>query len=317
MNDDKYISLIHQEITGSISPADKAELDQWLSSDPDHQQVYDDMHSIWQGADHAVELDIDMAAAYQQIEKRIDSSTPIIQLQPKRNNMWMGIAAGIALVCALLYLMPRQSASTEMTTIIAQSDNMSVELPDGSTIALSAGSQVVYDPAFDKRNVSLVGSAYFDIERDERRPFVISGKRSQVRVLGTKFIYADDGDSTGYLKMISGHVELSVGDRRTQLKNLESITFDGDKLINARIKGHEWHIPTFTYQSEKVSKVIQDLRDYYQVNIDVDLGIVDCTFSGELSGSDAAEPLRVIAAVYGSSFFFDGKKYLLDGGSCQ
>lgn len=70
-------------------------------------------------------------------------------------------------------------------------------LGDGTMVKLNAGSKMIYPREFsdDSREVTLIGEAYFDVERDEQRPFLINSGEVDVRVLGTSFIvksYAED-----------------------------------------------------------------------------------------------------------------------------
>ena len=53
--------------------------------------------------------------------------------------------------------------------------NRYLVLPDGSTIVLKAGSTLDSSAQFNgpTREVSLNGEAYFDIARDESKPFII------------------------------------------------------------------------------------------------------------------------------------------------
>lgn len=73
-----------------------------------------------------------------------------------------------------------------------------VVLPDGTKVWINAGSTLQYPDAFaaDNRTVRLSGEAYFEVERDEARPFIVETRKLSVRVLGTEFnvsAYPDDG----------------------------------------------------------------------------------------------------------------------------
>ncbi|HEY9262414.1 FecR family protein, partial [Chitinophaga sp.] len=70
-------------------------------------------------------------------------------------------------------------------------------LPDGSKVWLNAASSIRYPTAFpaDNRTVEVTGEAYFDIAKDENKPFTVAVKGMQVQVLGTTFnvmAYADE-----------------------------------------------------------------------------------------------------------------------------
>jgi len=64
-----------------------------------------------------------------------------------------------------------------------------VTLPDGTIVKLNAGTVLTYPTIFakDKREVTLVGEAYFEVAKRKDHPFVVQTKNQQVQVLGTHF----------------------------------------------------------------------------------------------------------------------------------
>ena len=84
------------------------------------------------------------------------------------------------------------------------------KLPDGTIVKLNAGSTISFDEDLQQhtRNVSLKGEAFFDVVRDENRPFVISAAGVEVEVLGTSFsVKADGGNEVVAVR--SGKVKVS------------------------------------------------------------------------------------------------------------
>lgn len=62
-------------------------------------------------------------------------------------------------------------------------------LPDGSKVWLNGSTQLTYHHSFwsSKRQVSLSGEAYFEVNHNKRAPFIVNSGRIKTRVLGTKF----------------------------------------------------------------------------------------------------------------------------------
>lgn len=82
-------------------------------------------------------------------------------------------------------------------------------LPDGTIISLNAASKVTYPEKFigDKREVNLEGEAFFDVKRDESKPFLINAQGSVTKVLGTSFnINAYPGENNVEIAVMSGKV---------------------------------------------------------------------------------------------------------------
>ncbi|MDY4043239.1 MAG: DUF4974 domain-containing protein [Marinifilaceae bacterium] len=72
-----------------------------------------------------------------------------------------------------------------------------VTLADGSRVWLNAGSALRFPEAFTgkQRVVYLEGEGYFEVKRDERKPFIVKTEGMDLRVLGTSFnvkAYRDD-----------------------------------------------------------------------------------------------------------------------------
>ncbi|WP_312470384.1 FecR family protein [Brucella sp.] len=72
--------------------------------------------------------------------------------------------------------------------ISASSEMPVIELSDGSTVQLNAGSAIAFDITNDGRQVQLLrGEAYFIVAPDPQRPFTVKAANGEVTALGTQF----------------------------------------------------------------------------------------------------------------------------------
>lgn len=87
-----------------------------------------------------------------------------------------------------------------------------VTLPDGSVVFLNVSSKLTYDYGNeDSRQVVLEGEAFFDVSKDEQRPFIIHTKKMDITVLGTTFnVRAYEEDKTVETSLIQGKVEVTI-----------------------------------------------------------------------------------------------------------
>ncbi len=86
-----------------------------------------------------------------------------------------------------------------------------VLLPDGTKVRLNAGSSLDYPQQFNgkTRDVQLTGEAYFDVAKENDKPFFVHTKAFTVKVVGTLFnirAYADEDSAVASL--IQGVVEV-------------------------------------------------------------------------------------------------------------
>lgn len=74
-------------------------------------------------------------------------------------------------------------------TVTSFSEIEKITLADGTRVTLNSGSSLLYPPEFNgsSRIVYLVGEAYFEVEKDDSKPFLVRSDQQELRVLGTKF----------------------------------------------------------------------------------------------------------------------------------
>ncbi len=81
-------------------------------------------------------------------------------------------------------------------------------LADGMKVTLNGGSTLTYPTAFrDDRRVTLSGEGFFDVAKDEHKPFIVNSSNLTVKVLGTRFGFkAYEDDSSTLLTLQEGSV---------------------------------------------------------------------------------------------------------------
>ncbi|MDR1156471.1 MAG: FecR domain-containing protein [Bacteroidales bacterium] len=112
--------------------------------------------------------------------------------KPRRLYRWRyaAVAASVAFLLAAGYLtVSRERAEVQPHVLTTEGERKEFLLPDGSSVWLNAESRLLYTDAFGRaaREVELAGEAYFEVEKDAGRPFVVRVGEMSVRALGTKF----------------------------------------------------------------------------------------------------------------------------------
>ncbi|RBL89507.1 FecR family protein [Chitinophaga flava] len=146
----------------------------------------------------------------------------------KTLTMWKAAAAIIPLAFLSWFLLNRMGKSRQQqeihyTTIAVTEKNVKhITLPDGSEVWLNARSRLEYAQdrfSKDVRCVRLTGEGYFEIVKDDTRPFVVASENIETQVLGTGFnIETYPGETEIRVALVHGAV--SVKDIHTNTHTL-------------------------------------------------------------------------------------------------
>lgn len=116
-----------------------------------------------------------------------------------------------------------------------------IQLPDGSTVWLNADSKINYDKSFNTtlREVQLSGEAFFDVVKNEQKPFIIHTQSADIKVVGTQFnVKSYPGDKTTETSIVKGQVEITLtkhSDKKYLLKpNQKMVVLNDENLIERK-----------------------------------------------------------------------------------
>ena len=248
--------LIAKYLRGETSPEEVDEIMMWKQLSPENEALFRQSEDVWHLAhDQRRPVAVDKERTWTMIKKRIS-----------RQYSWpamlrvAGIAATVALLLglALPSLLNGHKNETpnnpQMISLYVQGGVCSkTVLPDGTVVWLNASTTISYPSCFngDTRTVELTGEAFFDVARDETKPFIIQSGKLQVNVLGTSFNFKHyEGDTHASLAVETGMVTLSTGESKTT--NLEAgqyATID-NRTLQTQVHNE---IPTVSVKKEELS----------------------------------------------------------------
>ncbi|MEE1898628.1 FecR domain-containing protein [Flavobacterium rakeshii] len=169
---------------------------------------------------------------------------------------WMAAASVILVMTAVGYQFFNKAVNTEHIVIMQTFDNdiRLVRLPDGSRVWLNEGTKIEYPENFDgsTRNIVLTGEAFFEVEKDSSKPFIISSGLIKTTVLGTSF----------NVKAYNGTVplvEVRTGKVKVENKNGSIFLVRGDAAV---------YMPTSETLVRKKAEKLEP--DYKKELLDVD-----------------------------------------------
>lgn len=131
-------------------------------------------------------------AADEDIQALLAQKT-VVAAQQKQRKTWAWLAMAASLLLAVVvavqpFFVPDQTAVEGLRYITRIGEQKTVDLPDGSSLTLNTGTELLVKQNDRERRVILKrGEAFFDIVQDSQRPFTVELGEQAVTVLGTQF----------------------------------------------------------------------------------------------------------------------------------
>jgi transmembrane sensor len=271
----------------SDSEPDDTFLARWLSNElSDEERVefessaeFADYTRIVNGMDQLEPSAYDEVAEFDRLKEKID--TPVRTLRQPAFMRW-GIAASFALVVSLASYFLLFSESGEVMVVTAAGQKEIIELPDGSTVKLNAGSEVSYlaDEWDNERTLQLKGEAFFQVKKGS--DFQVVTPSGTVTVLGTSFNVRSRGAGT--------EVICYTGKVRVELDTVFAVLLPGDAIRVAGGQGPvRWEI-----DDDTEAKWISGVVDLFDVPLTDALHELEVTYgtTADFSNITAIDTIR-------------------------
>ena len=329
--DKHYSELISKYLSGNTSTAEVQELEAWVLADPEHKKQFIAFKKAWtlSGIDeNKTTIDVDKlwkeTAAQLFVEEK--PAAKVVAMKP-RNRPWLAIAASVAILLALgiWFLLPNP-ASEQSFLASTTTESKSVQLPDGSTVILNQASSIRYvlNKETQIREVELKGDAFFEVARDESRPFIISTGPVEVQVLGTAF-YVDAREQEAEIQVIveSGTVEVRADTQKDTLKANDKAIFDKATAALKEVKNEDSNFnalktKTLVFNNNTLEEVMFVFNRQYKVNIINNIKDSSaCLLNGTFKDKSLEDMLEILKETFRIEYSIDGDSVALSGSSCQ
>jgi transmembrane sensor len=283
LQDEEWLMIV-KILKDECEPEERVAFEQWLRTDDENQKLFGRIQNDWKVSGNLPIADHPNAdKVWQSISKEINSEEKkgkTIAFIPQ----WIRYAAAVALLIAASVLLFKKGTKEEQSYISSTESMSFVTLEDGSKVWLAAHSSLAYSnfSASDTREVTLIGKAYFEIARDESKPFIISAGASEVQVLGTAFNLDATSSQEISVTVTHGSVSFSSSTDQSnkvvlvkgQIGRLNLENNDVSMGINEDLNFLSWKTGILTFENLPMDKVCQALRSHYGASITIsdDLG---------------------------------------------
>jgi transmembrane sensor len=291
------------------SAQQKENLEKWIALNDDNKNLFEKYKNAWENSGaFSQPLTVDQTKAWLSIQQRIkDEQHKSHVNQPAKKyspSLIYGIAASLVAAIFALWLFLPRSQKNEMLSVNTANNKLLVTLPDSSRVFLNENSSLVYPKSFnsEKRLVSLIGEAYFEITKKPQQPFVIQNENFNVTVLGTSFdVTAYKKDSSAIVSVVTGRVLLTAktGAAITLQKNETGILNTVNRQLIKQEKNNlnflSWKTKKLEFKNSSFREVCEELQHYFSITFDVkNQELYNCSFTGTFTDPSIQEVIRIL-----------------------
>jgi transmembrane sensor len=304
--------LIARYLSGDVSQDEIIELHGWLLSAKDNLLYFQQLKNIWDSAEHEIDVKkIDADKAFNLIRKRV----VLKSTAPSFGYYWKKIAAVLLiplLIGNLLYFGLRTNEQNQEPVYnelyAAFGTRSALKLSDGTAVWLNSGSSIKYPDRFigNNRKVFLKGEAYFEVESDLKKPFIVETKSLSVKATGTKFnVSGYESYNEAEVTLVSGKVEVRTTDDNKNVKSsklninqhLSFNKFNGTTSISDEdtYKYTSWKDGKLIFRNEPLSQVVKKIGQVFNIDIEVQgKEIQDYSYRATFQDESLTEILKLL-----------------------
>lgn len=303
--------ILYKFFEGKASPKEHRLIGQWLDESEKHKEVLVRERMVFDAM--IVSGEITDRQSVQSRKKR----TRVVFMELLR------IAAVILvmfLVGGYIYVRKMEEirlANNIVTVPVGQRVNL--QLPDGTSVWLNASSEIIYPAYFSgsTREIHLNGEAYFEVEHNASKPFIVHTETFDIKVLGTKFnVEAYKGMEGFTTALMEGSVE--VTDRKNKDKSVrlypaQKVAFRNGELCKSPIDNYDvyrWREGLICFKEARFADLMRQLEKNYGVRILINNEAVkEKVFSGKFRTTDGIDnALRLLQKEGHYTFEWDENK---------
>jgi len=337
MKNEPSWALLARYVSGQCSSGEARRVEAWVRADPAREQVIEELRSIWDAADEpprGPDAPVDVEAGWEEVRTAMESadgsepapdrppesqsSSPRRRPVRRRAPGWRvgAVVAMLLLVAGLGAVLWTGEADDEpsdpayRTVITEPGERSRVQLADGSSVMLNVDSRLRLPSPFrgDRRVVRLTGEAYFEVEADPDRPFIVQTETASVRVRGTTFNvrgYPDDEDVA--VAVAEGGVSVRSQDDADEAPGVELGAGEVGRMakadatvrtLTADVAAHTgWTEGRLVFENASLPEVARRLERWYDLEVRIrDPALRSLRLTASLKSQSVTNVLEVVAA---------------------
>ncbi|PSL36158.1 FecR family protein [Chitinophaga ginsengisoli] len=323
-------ALLIKYLAGEASPEEAITIDEWVEQTPDNNRLLQQYLQVWS---HAGKEGAYNAPDLQRELKRLnisaslpaeDHKTPVLRALFIRR----AVAAAFILVLGaalLVFLHPWKTTKTPpMLALTSPHDILRDTLPDHSRVTLAPGGRLEHPAVFDgpDRTVQLQGEAFFSINPDASKPFIVRTGTADIKVIGTAFNVKTSNDSVtiavdnGAVLFFDNHDSVIVKGGMQSVYRVDTHRFSVTKMESSN--DYAYATKTFHFEATRLESVVSALEKAYNVKIVLEnKRLADCTITTSFTDMPIQYVMEVISASLSLQYRITGSTIYVQGNECN
>ena len=310
----EIVEKIAKLLSGEANQAEINEINAWRNEAAEHERYFNESRECWLLAEETPLSEIvGKNKTWEQIAAQIGTLAPAWTYSKRTLLRLVSMAAAIAvLLTSSVFLgsgyrkrMALAKSAKEVVITAPEGQKAKVSLPDHSRVWLNSGTTLSYrtDFGITERTVKIRGEAFFDVDRDESKPFYVQTDDIAVRVLGTRFnINNCVGSENTSVSLLSGSVDVISAKNGNLIANLspgQKVVID-NQTLNSHLSECDvalesiWQSEQLKIQMEPIAEVIRKMEYWYGVEIDLLSSDNDELYWFTIKDQSIAEMLNLI-----------------------
>lgn len=334
MTESSYDELILKLLSKEISSEEKHKLMLWANESAEHKKHLEEMKNVWEISGKSEEQrDFQTAEEWKKFQMLLDKveESNSVNFQSSRvrtlnTSVFYKVAATVLLliIAGIAFYQLNQQ---DLLTKESGNNEISFLLSDGTKVWLNKHSKLEYPETFksNTRTVTLSGEAFFSVQKNPDKPFIVVTEDANVQVLGTSFnVEAYPQNKIVEVIVQSGKVELSskmnealvLEAGTTGILDKEDLSITRQSLMDPN--NFAWKTRKLVFDKVKLNEVLDALQDYYSIKIEVsNPKILKCRFTSTFEDVKLEEVMQALSISLDLKIKYDGKAYVINGEGCN
>lgn len=321
MKDNKYTAENYNHVAKTFSNESVDDLS-GQELERKNSEEYSECAKTWNILNEMREIDnFNTDKAWDNLHSKLDNENLIDERKTKVLSMQriIAIAASVAILISIGFYTANNSLKKQDVYANNSQETKIITLVDGSKVYLNANSSISLASSFNEkvREIELSGEAFFEISRNEDKPFIVNVNGAQVKVLGTSFNVNPESDNGLEVTVRTGKVQLcdclETGENVILIKgekgNLANHSLS--KMLNDRVNYLAWINKKLIFKSTPLSEVVKDINASYHSNIVINDEIATMLLTTTYDSLSVEEVIESLSLTFNLVVEHDNNQVLL------